>query len=308
MTEADVDELVNNHRALYQQALKRRETIASNAGKTECIHTLSGVPFPKKKSRAAKSGRQKAKQGRKAGATTGTHGDLTAPATTEEELVTRGASGPPSARKFPAAAADRYEPEPSAREFLTAAFHEPDGSAPINAHWIKALETFTWLITGPPVECMEFFPTFEVFQPHPITKYRLCRVNRDEYFYATGGRIKFEKPVMKVIKTKRSNTHKKIRFYAWGAGGLVDESKWPLLAVELIIPSKKRTEAKWLEDFRHGIPFANIAFEKAALAAFSVVTSTLVYVKIPMLAYLGVVPPLKATDPGMASLLLVVFR
>ncbi|CAI5459333.1 unnamed protein product [Closterium sp. Yama58-4] len=166
---------------------------------------------------------------------------------------------------------------------------------------VKALDTFTWLITDAQVECMEFFPTFEVFQPHLITKYRLCGVNRDEYFYATGGRIEFEKLVMKGIKTKRSNTHKKVRFYAWGAGGLVDESKWPLLAVELIIPSKKRMEEKWLEDFRHavlgyawhingeGIPFANIAFEKAALAAFSVVTSTLVYVKIPMLAYLCVV-------------------
>ncbi|CAI5960519.1 unnamed protein product [Closterium sp. NIES-65] len=165
---------------------------------------------------------------------------------------------------------------------------------------MKALETFTWLITDAPVECMEFFPTWEVFQPHLLTKYRLCGVNRDEYFYATGGRIEFKKLAMKVIKTKRSNTHKKIRLYAWGAGGLLDESKWPLLAVEMIIPSKKRSVAKWLEDFRHGVPFANIAFEKASLAAFSTITSNLVLLKIPMLAYLCVVveAPLQSFRPG----------
>ncbi|CAI5984316.1 unnamed protein product [Closterium sp. NIES-65] len=271
MTEAEADALVNNHRALYQQALKRRETIASSVGKTKCVHTLSGVPVPQKKSRAAKSGGQKGKRRRKAGATTGTQADLPAHASTEEELVTDGLPDLP----LPASSQQQQQT-------------------------VKALDTFTWLITDAPVECMEFFPTFEVFQPHLITKYQLCGVNRDEYFYATGGRIEFEKLVMKVIKTKHSNTHKKVRFYAWGAGGLVDESKWPLLAVEQIIPSKKRTEEKWLEEFRHGIPFANIAFEKAALAAFSVVTSSLVYVKIPMVAYLCVVveAPLESYRPG----------
>ncbi|CAI5965482.1 unnamed protein product [Closterium sp. NIES-65] len=248
MTEAEADALVNNHRALYQQALKRRETIASSVGKTKCVHTLSGVPVPQKKSRAAKSGGQKGKRRRKAGATTGSQADLPAPASTEEELVTDGLLGLP----LPASSQQQQQtvtnlnPLPAGSQQQLLASSLPNRPRPV-----KALDTFTWLITDAPVECMEFFPTFEVFQPHLITKYQLCGVNRDEYFYATGGRIEFEKLVMKVIKTKRSNTHKKVRFYAWGAGGLVDESKWPLLAVEQIIPSKKRTEEKWLEEFRH---------------------------------------------------------
>ncbi|CAI5973406.1 unnamed protein product [Closterium sp. NIES-65] len=425
MTEAEADALVNNHRALYQQALKRRETIASSVAKTKCVHTLSGVPVPQKKSRAAKSGGQKGKRRRKAGATTGSQADLPAPASTEEELVTDGLPDlplPASSQQQQQTELDEgldeeqdeeqeEDDEEDSEDEAGAEQHqqqlaqqqqqlgvEQNGavrgtrSEAVNAHWarqnralqaqvedlkatvdilqisqveaqqklaaanseceilrsrlgeleaqqaggvsemssdgpivnpanltrdnngnvilktslekkefaVKALDTFTWLITDAPVECMEFFPTFEVFQPHLITKYQLCGVNRDEYFYATGGRIEFEKLVMKVIKTKRSNTHKKVRFYAWGAGGLVDESKWPLLAVEQIIPSKKRTEEKWLEEFRHGIPFANIAFEKAALAAFSVVTSSMVYVKIPMVAYLCVVveAPLESYRPG----------
>ncbi|CAI5482571.1 unnamed protein product [Closterium sp. Yama58-4] len=88
MTEAEADELVKSQRALYQQALKRRETIPSNACKKKCTNTLLGVPAPKKKPRAAKSGKKKGKQGRKAGATTGNQADLPALATTEEELVT----------------------------------------------------------------------------------------------------------------------------------------------------------------------------------------------------------------------------
>ncbi|CAI5949031.1 unnamed protein product [Closterium sp. NIES-64] len=326
MTEAEADALVNNHRALYQQALKRRETIASSVGKTKCVHTLSGVPVPQKKSRAAKSGGQKGKRRRKAGATTGSQADLPAPASTEEKLVTDGLPDLP----LPASSQQQQQTDFStdnrsafdkeldegldeeqdeeqeeddeedsedeaAQQKLAAAnseceilrsrlgeleaqqaggVSEMSSDGPIvnpanltrdnngnvivktslekKEFAVKALDTFTWLITDAPVECMEFFPTFEVFQPHLITKYQLCGVNRDEYFYATGGRIEFEKLVMKVIKTKRSNTHKKVRFYAWGAGGLVDESKWPLLAVEQIIPSKKRTEEKWLEEFRHG--------------------------------------------------------
>ncbi|CAI5478318.1 unnamed protein product [Closterium sp. Yama58-4] len=454
MTEAEADTLVNNHRALYQQALKRRETIASNVGKTKCVHTLSGVPVPQKKSRAAKSGRQKGKQGRKAGATTGIQADLPAPASTEEELVTEDLPDLPLpasalAEDFSTDNRSAFDKEldegldeeqdegldeeqdeeqeeddeedsegeagaeqqqqqlaqqqqqlvveqndavrgtrseginaylvrqnrglqaqvedlkatidilqishAEAQQKLAAAEAEceilrsrlgeleaqqaggvtemsladpevnpanltrdKEGNVILKTSLekkefaVKALETFTWLITDAPVECMEFFPTWEVFQPQLITKYRLCGVNRDEYFYATGSIIDFEKLAMKVIKTKRSNTHKKIRFYAWGAGGLLDESKWPLLAVELIIPSKKRSYAKWLEDFRHavlgyswhvngeGVPFANIAFEKAALAAFSTVTSNLVLLKIPMLAYLCVVveAPLQSFRPG----------
>ncbi|CAI5930453.1 unnamed protein product [Closterium sp. NIES-65] len=349
MTEPEADALVNNHRALYQQALKRRETIASSVGKTKCVHTLSGVPVPQKKSRAAKSGGQKGKRRRKAGATTGSQADLPAPASTEEELVTDGLPDLP----LPASSQQQQQtvtnlnPLPAGSQQQLLASSLPN---PVNAHWVrqnralqaqvedlkatvdilqisqveaqqklaaadseceilrsrlgeleaqqaggvsemssdgpivnpanltrdnngnvivktslekkefavKALDTFTWLITDAPVECMEFFPTFEVFQPHLITKYQLCGVNRDEYFYATGGRIEFEKLVMKVIKTKRSNTHKKVRFYAWGAGGLVDESKWPLLAVEQIIPSKKRTEEKWLEEFRHSRGMASL--------------------------------------------------
>ncbi|CAI5989707.1 unnamed protein product [Closterium sp. NIES-64] len=328
MTEAEADALVNNHRALYQQALKRRETIASSVGKTKCVHTLSGVPVPQKKSRAAKSGGQKGKRRRKAGATTGSQADLPAPASTEEELVTDGLPDLP----LPASSQQQQQtvtnlnPLPAgsqqqllasslpnrpleAQQKLAAANSEceilrsrlgeleaqqaggvlemsSDGPIVNPANLtrdnngnvivktslekkefaVKALDTFTWLITDAPVECMEFFPTFEVFQPHLITKYQLCGVNRDEYFYATGGRIEFEELVMKVIKTKRSNTHKKVRFYAWGAGGLVDESKWPLLAVEQIIPSKKRTEEKWLEEFRHVATSLDIALSSFSLA------------------------------------------
>ncbi|CAI5944378.1 unnamed protein product [Closterium sp. NIES-64] len=316
MTEAEADALVNNHQALYQQALKHRETIASSVGKTKCVHTLSGVPVPQKKSRAAKSGGQKGKRRRKAGATTGSQADLPTPASTEEELVTDGLPDLP----LPASSQQQQQtvtnlnplPAGSQQQLLASSLpnrpleaqqklagadseceilrsrlveleaqqaggvSEMSSDGPIvnpanltrdnngnvivktslekKEFAVKALDTFTWLITDAPVECMEFFPTFEVFQPHLITKYQLCGVNRDEYFYATGGRIEFEKLVMKVIKTKRSNTHKKVRFYAWGAGGLVDESKWPLLAVEQIIPSKKRTEEKWLEEFRHEPP------------------------------------------------------
>ncbi|CAI5981889.1 unnamed protein product [Closterium sp. NIES-64] len=285
MTEAEADALVNNHRALYQQALKRRETIASSVGKTKCVHTLSGVPVPQKKSRAAKSGGQKGKRRRKAGATTGTQADLPAHASTEEELVTDGLPDLPLPASSQQQQQTQQQQQPVASqqqqqhnlEFLadatTGALAE-DFSTDNRSAFDKELdegldeeqdeeqeeddEEDSEDEADAPVECMEFFPTFEVFQPHLITKYQLCGVNRDEYFYATGGRIEFEKLVMKVIKTKHSNTHKKVRFYAWGAGGLVDESKWPLLAVEQIIPSKKRTEEKWLEEFRHGRGMASL--------------------------------------------------
>ncbi|CAI5990558.1 unnamed protein product [Closterium sp. NIES-65] len=284
MTEAEADALVNNHRALYQQALKRRETIASSVGKTKCVHTLSGVPVPQKKSRAAKSGGQKGKRRRKAGATTGSQADLPAPASTEEELVTDGLPDLP----LPASSQQQQQTAGGVLEMSSDGpivnpanlTRDNNGNVIVKTSLekkefaVKALDTFTWLITDAPVECMEFFPTFEVFQPHLITKYQLCGVNRDEYFYATGGRIEFEKLVMKVIKTKRSNTHKKVRFYAWGAGGLVDESKWPLLAVEQIIPSKKRTEEKWLEEFRHVVPTAVATSLDIALSSFSLALVT----------------------------------
>ncbi|CAI5476882.1 unnamed protein product [Closterium sp. Yama58-4] len=165
----------------------------------------------------------------------------------------------------------------------------------------KALETYVWMITDAPVDVMQFFPTFEEVQPHLVWKYRLIGVSQDEYYYVVGGNASYIKEAMATIATKRSNTHKKIRLYAWGAGGLLPEDRWPELARENIHPGKRRTEAIWLVDFRHerfgyawhasddGRPFASVAFEKAALAAFVNVRATSVQLKIPQLAYLCVV-------------------
>ncbi|CAI5939624.1 unnamed protein product [Closterium sp. NIES-64] len=122
MTEAEADELVNSQRALYQHALKRRETIVSNSGKKKCTNTLSGVPAPKKKPRAAKSGRQKAKQGKKAGATKGSQADLPAPATTEEELVTEALPDLPLPASFQQQQQAVTNPNPPPASFLQQLF------------------------------------------------------------------------------------------------------------------------------------------------------------------------------------------
>ncbi|CAI5482223.1 unnamed protein product [Closterium sp. Yama58-4] len=165
----------------------------------------------------------------------------------------------------------------------------------------KALDMYVWMIIDAPVDVMQFFPTFEEVQPYLVWKYRLIGVSQDEYYYVVGGNAAYIKEAMKIIATKRSNTHKKIRFYAWGAGGLLPEDRWPELARENIHPGKRRTEAVWLVDFRHERfgyawhatddrrPFANVAFEKAALAAFVNVRVNSVELKIPQLAYLCVV-------------------
>ncbi|CAI5477632.1 unnamed protein product [Closterium sp. Yama58-4] len=298
MTEAQAEELVNSHRALYEQALKRRESIA-NASKKKCLHALSGVPPPKKGGRSAKPAKKNGKkQGKKGGGEARDADNLPDPETTQEPPEPESYGGQPTGLTFlqQLDANSQLDPPPLtssqqqhdlhfladattgalAGEVLTdnrSAFDkeldesseanqkiaaaeaesetlrtrvaeleaelavdipekspdnpmvnidvltkDKDGNVILKTSLIskefstKALETYTWLST--PVEQMEFFPTWEVFQPHLIVKYRLCGVNHDEYFFATGGKIEYEKLAMKVIKTKRSNTHKKIRFYA----------------------------------------------------------------------------------------------
>ncbi|CAI7835939.1 unnamed protein product [Closterium sp. NIES-53] len=80
------DELVNSQRALYEQALKRRDCLASTA-KKKCIHALLGVPAPKKGGRPAKSAGKKGKKpGKKGGRPTPRADNLPATETTQESL------------------------------------------------------------------------------------------------------------------------------------------------------------------------------------------------------------------------------
>ncbi|CAI7829822.1 unnamed protein product, partial [Closterium sp. NIES-54] len=84
--EAQADELVNSQRALYEQALKRRDCLASTA-KKKCIHALLGVPAPKKGGRPAKSAGKKGKKpGKKGGRPTPRADNLPATETTQESL------------------------------------------------------------------------------------------------------------------------------------------------------------------------------------------------------------------------------
>ncbi|CAI7906989.1 unnamed protein product [Closterium sp. NIES-54] len=100
LTEAQVDELVNNQRAPYEQALERREFLAS-AAKKKCIHALLGVPAPKKGGRLAKSAGKKGKKpGKKGGRPTPQADDLPAIETTQEPLEPASHSAQPTGASF----------------------------------------------------------------------------------------------------------------------------------------------------------------------------------------------------------------